>query len=223
LTIAGYFTTMQGLSPPPPTRHRASSIRSALSRRRSSSCLNDPTPPPPLTIDPIPSQPSMLVIIAARFFEWLHLQPKHSFSWSTPSSPRSSTDEYVLPLSASAHKPTFGDDIHHSISKSQFSLSWRASLSVCNPVHRYSPLSSLFTATCTNIDCPTAFPYLNGPCSFFLGYFTYLSHMAQDNCRCCPAGERTQQLYPEWSAAHRTRRRRFGYHSDMEACLVNPR
>jgi hypothetical protein len=123
---------MQGLSPPP-TRHRASSIRSALSRRRSSSCLTETTPPlAPLTIDPLPPQPSMLVIVAARFLEWLHLQPKHSFSWSTPSSPRSATDEYVLPLSAS----TFADD------KPPFSHPSRPSLSVRSPLlHSFIPRS----------------------------------------------------------------------------------
>ena len=140
----------QGLSPPPPSRHRASSttLQSAFSshslgRRRSSSFVHSdsdsstppsssPPQPPALTIDPVSpvtQTPSMLVIIVSRFLEWLHLQPKHTFSWSTPSSPRSSADDYVLPLSASAHKTSFGDDIQDSISRSQF---WRHGfLSVC--------------------------------------------------------------------------------------------
>lgn len=138
-----------GLSPPPPqTRHRPSctNLRSAftlnsLGRRRSNSCLNVEAPldsplpvPPPLAIDPIstapPPPPSMLVIFASRFLEWLHLQPKHNLSWSTPSSPRSSADEFVLPLSASAQKTSFGDDVHQDLAKSQLSQGWR--LSVCS-------------------------------------------------------------------------------------------
>ena len=145
-----HLTMSQGLSPPPPpppSRHRASSTTlqsvfssHSLGRRRSSSFVHidsdsssppssSPPQPPALTIDPVspssqPPSPSMLVIIASRFLEWLHLQPKHTFSWSTPTSPRSSVDDYVLPLSASAHKSSFGDDIHDSISRSQF---WRQS------------------------------------------------------------------------------------------------
>ncbi|KAF9464487.1 snare associated Golgi protein-domain-containing protein [Collybia nuda] len=132
-------TTCQRLSPPPPqslSPHHTSStnLRSALTfnslgRRRSSSFLqatlaDDPPPPPPaqdqsppLSIEPITTSspsPSMLVIFASRFLEWMHVQPKHTFSWSTPSSPRSSTDDYVLPLSASAHTTSFGDDVHQT-------------------------------------------------------------------------------------------------------------
>jgi hypothetical protein len=143
---------MSALSPPPPpSRHRASSTtlssafsNHSLGRRRSSSFIHpEPSTPPPsqppaLTIDPVsPSttnpSPSMLVIFASRFLEWLHLQPKHTFSWSTPSSPRSSDDVYVLPLSASAHKTSFSQDIQDSISKSQFPYTWRQGfLSVCH-------------------------------------------------------------------------------------------
>lgn len=128
------------MHPPPPARHRASSttLSSAFSshslgRRRSSSFLNTlSTSPPPspstLIIDPVSSSstssnPSMIVIIASRFLQWFHLHPKHSFSWSTPSSPSSSADVYVLPLSASAHKTTFDDDIQDC--KSQISFTRR--------------------------------------------------------------------------------------------------
>jgi hypothetical protein len=149
-TLHIFMSICQGLSPPPPSppsRHRASSTTlhsvfssHSIGRRRSSSFIHTDSQqqpssqPPPLTIDPVspipttPS-PSMLVIIASRFLEWFHLQPKHTFSWSTPSSPRSSNDDYVLPLSASAHKTSFGDDIQDSISRSQL---WRQGfLSVC--------------------------------------------------------------------------------------------
>lgn len=129
------MSTCQGLSPPPQTlaRHRASSTNlgsastlSSLGRRRSSSFLqanptDEPAPspavahPPSRAINPIttpPPPPSILVIFASRFLEWMHVQPKHKFSWSTPSSPRSSVDDLVLPLSASAHKTSFGEDVH---------------------------------------------------------------------------------------------------------------
>ncbi|RDB22470.1 Transmembrane protein 41 [Hypsizygus marmoreus] len=140
------MSVCQGLSPPPQTRNRASSsnLRSAftlssLGRRRSSSFLqlnpaDDQSLPPPslpqppaLSVDPIstaPPTPSMLVIFASRFLEWLHVQPKHNLSWSTPSSPRSSADDFVLPLSASAHKTSFGDDVHQDLAKSQSSMRW---------------------------------------------------------------------------------------------------
>ncbi|GLB33871.1 putative SNARE associated Golgi protein [Lyophyllum shimeji] len=140
----------QTLSPPPPTRHRSSSTSlstgctlTALGRRRSSSCLqanaaDTPPPsspasqqPPPLAVDPVttaPPTPSMLVLIATRLLEWLHVQPKQHLSWSTPSSPRSSAEEFVLPLSASAQKTTFGDDVHLDTPKQQRSQSWHEGL-----------------------------------------------------------------------------------------------
>ncbi|KAG5732370.1 hypothetical protein E4T56_gene11513 [Termitomyces sp. T112] len=121
----------QSLSPPPPPRHRASSItiRSTLSlnslgRRRSNSCLQStpqdtsPTatssaPIAPESISTAVPPPSMLIIVASRFLQWLHFQPKQHLSWSTPSSsPRSSSEDYVLPLSASAARTSFGDEVH---------------------------------------------------------------------------------------------------------------
>ncbi|TFK75845.1 hypothetical protein BDN72DRAFT_891719 [Pluteus cervinus] len=121
----------QSLSPPGPV-HRAesSNLRGAftlhtLGRRRSTSCLQSPdTPteptsqPPPLVIDPQLSTPlpppppaqssSMSLVFISRLLEWLHVDPKHSRSWSTPySSPRSSMDEPVLPLSAPPYKEVF--------------------------------------------------------------------------------------------------------------------
>lgn len=118
-----------GLSPPAiPNRHRAHStnLRPALTictlgRRRSTSL--EPTLPPtscdtgspvvtnlaqPSSSEP-PSSPPMFAVIASRFLQALHVSPKHSLQWSTPSSPRSSTDEYVLPMSASSQQTTFGD------------------------------------------------------------------------------------------------------------------
>jgi len=117
------------LSPPPvPNRHRAhsTSLRPALTistlgRRRSASLEPPPLPSCDTTssdITPVESQvsssesssrSSMLAVIASRFLQALHVSPKHSLQWSTPSSPRSSTDEYLLPTSASSQQTTFGD------------------------------------------------------------------------------------------------------------------
>ncbi|KAH0587641.1 hypothetical protein H2248_006409 [Termitomyces sp. 'cryptogamus'] len=131
----------QSLSPPPPPRHRASSItiRSTLSlnslgRRRSNSCLQStpqdtsPTatssaPIAPESISTAVPPPSMLIIVASRFLQWLHFQPKQHLSWSTPSSsPRSSSEDYVLPLSASAARTSFGDEVHQEPPQTQ---GWR--------------------------------------------------------------------------------------------------
>ena len=126
------------LSPTPtPNRHRAHStnLRPALTintlgRRRSTSLERTPvttssTPHSASTVTMVvtpvenhlpssspssSSSPSVLAVLASRFLELLHVSPKHSLQWSsTPSSPRSSTDEYILPMSASSQQTTFGD------------------------------------------------------------------------------------------------------------------
>ncbi|KAF8655287.1 hypothetical protein AX16_003186 [Volvariella volvacea WC 439] len=128
------------LAPPPVSRSRASSTTlrpaftlASLGRRRSSSCLNCEQQPatPPNTQQsqppspPPPPSPSMLILFASRFLEWLHLDSKQHRNWSTSSSPRSSEDDFVLPLSASAQKTTFGDVLNekdlpsHTISHSK--------------------------------------------------------------------------------------------------------
>ncbi|EAU84857.2 hypothetical protein CC1G_00376 [Coprinopsis cinerea okayama7 len=120
-----------GLKPPQITRHRASSIslRTSLSvqtlgRRRSTSCLQSTDSQPPQSLElhqlaPQPLQtesppqpehvspPSMLVVFASKLLQWLHLPSSHTAqqAWSSPSSsPRSSVDVYVLPLSASTQE-----------------------------------------------------------------------------------------------------------------------
>ncbi|PFH52785.1 hypothetical protein AMATHDRAFT_139239 [Amanita thiersii Skay4041] len=148
------------LSPPPNSRSRASSTTlrspftfSSLGRRRSASCLHQqdnsspssPSPPPslssptnillpPSSSSPLssPSSPpsSMLSLIASRFLHWLHFQPEHSQACSTPTTPRSSTDEFVLPLSASAQKTTFGPEVHEKkLSTSLLHSQWRHAIS----------------------------------------------------------------------------------------------
>ncbi|KAF9055357.1 hypothetical protein BDZ89DRAFT_938387 [Hymenopellis radicata] len=111
----------QTLSPPVQNRHRASSttlrppltIRS-LGRRRSNPALAL-TPPPatPLSSEPdvadSDAAPSMLAIIASRILHILHAP--HSIPWSAPSTPHDE-DELILPLSASAHKTSFGNVVN---------------------------------------------------------------------------------------------------------------
>ncbi|KAG6902233.1 hypothetical protein C0995_002865 [Termitomyces sp. Mi166 len=137
------MSVCQSLSPPPPPRHRASSVTirstfslNSLGRRRSNSCLQSPpqdTPATPTNSAPTASDPispistavpppSMLFLVASRFLQWLHLQPKQHLVWSTPSSPRSSGEDYVLPLSASAAKISFGDEVHQQPPQTQ---GWR--------------------------------------------------------------------------------------------------
>ncbi|KAF9567341.1 hypothetical protein CPC08DRAFT_626946 [Agrocybe pediades] len=98
---------------PPKHRPRASStstnIRpptSSLGRRRSNTCLQQSFQESAVEPDVQPS-PSMLQWFVSSFIQWLHVPQKHTLSWSTPSSPRSSTDDLILPLSASAHTVSF--------------------------------------------------------------------------------------------------------------------
>ncbi len=97
---------------PPKSRSRASStglkpssICKAIGRRRSNSCLraNEPALAPAQPDPP----PTMLAWFVSRSVQWLHLSEKQAFAWSAPSSPRSSTDEFILPLSASATTVSF--------------------------------------------------------------------------------------------------------------------
>jgi len=116
---------------PPPNRSRASStcVRPALSistlgRRRSSSLVlpvqhPDPTSHPivhsPHSSSVTTSQPSMLSVIAAKCFEFLHVPKLHPSDFSTPSSPRSASDlDLVLPLSASSQS-TFSDILNEKV------------------------------------------------------------------------------------------------------------
>jgi len=139
------------LSPPPiQSRNRAHStnLRPALTidtlgRRRSTSLGRAPelssvppsdsspditpvdTNPRQISSSELPSSPSMFAVIASRFLQLLHVSPKHSLQWSTPSSPRSSTDEYVLPISASSQQTTFGDIFgEKELSKTHASNAW---------------------------------------------------------------------------------------------------
>lgn len=136
------MSTNTTLSPPPPlSRHRASStnLRShcslaTLGRRRSTSCLLtvqdlSASRSSPILLEPISTTvppPSMLVLLASRFLQWLHLPTKHSSSWSTPSSPRSSSDHFVLPVSADAQQDSFSISLpDEKISSQSHTFDWR--------------------------------------------------------------------------------------------------
>lgn len=154
------MSTNTPLSPflPPPPHHRVSStnLRShcslaTLGRRRSTSCLltvQDPpaSDSPSILMEPISTTvppPSMLVLLASRFLQWLHLPAKHYSSWSTPSSPRSSSDHFVLPVSADAQQDSF---------------------SISLPEEKISSQSHTFDAF------PTVIIFLSFSLSFFISY-----------------------------------------------------
>ncbi|KAK0206674.1 snare associated Golgi protein-domain-containing protein [Desarmillaria ectypa] len=128
------------LAPPPLNRNRASSttLRPALTirslgRRRSGSLLQpqlspcdspisdpvpEPVPEPEEPVQQTEQSSNMLAVIASRILQSVHT-PSHKMSWSTPSTPRSaSEDDYILPLSASAHKTSFGDVLNEKSSSS---------------------------------------------------------------------------------------------------------
>ncbi len=114
------MSSEQTLSPPVQNRHRASSttlrppltIRS-LGRRRSNPAFALTTPPATPLPEPVVAEsdppPSMLAIIASRILHVLHAP--HSIPWSAPSTPHDE-DELILPLSASAHKSSFGNVVN---------------------------------------------------------------------------------------------------------------
>ena len=190
-----YMAVGQALTPPALSRARASSttLRSGLTlaslgRRRSASCLlstsEDASPlPSPVTCDS-PSMPESPAPpdLASRLLHWLYI-PSHPRAWSTSSSPRSSTDEPVLPLSASAHKTSFGPEVHEKItSSSHLPFQWRHAL------HPASHLLFLLFRTLTCILDQWASP--NGPATVFCIYraradldvhFTYNSRLAADH------------------------------------------
>lgn len=121
---------MSELSPPAHTRARASSttlrppltIRS-LARRCSNSSLAPPPPTPPCApefaaqLDAEPS-PSMLAVVASRILNAIHA-PSHTIPWSSPSTPHDEQD-LILPLSASAHKSSFGDVLNEKQPQQDF-------------------------------------------------------------------------------------------------------
>jgi len=133
LTSPLYMATLS----PPLTRNRASStnLRPALTLAtlgpRPKACCNlDPIPgTPPVTPDickvaPSLASPSRLSALIERCLDLLHV---HSYlpPYSTPSSPRSPSEDSVLPMSSVT--TTFGDDLeekHFPLLKPSTSRSW---------------------------------------------------------------------------------------------------
>jgi hypothetical protein len=62
----------------------------------------------------------MILLVASRVLDWFHLQPKHAPAFSV-SSPK---EEYVLPMSASAHQTVFQDAQNEKSTFSPSSPRW---------------------------------------------------------------------------------------------------
>ena len=126
------FLMSCSLAPPPQSRSRAHSTNlrpaltiSTLGRRRSTSLGRSPDDTTTHSNAPLQPPPSMFAVIVSRCLQLLHLPPKHSIQWSSLSSPVSSTDEYVLPISASSQQTMFGDVFgEKELSKTHASTAW---------------------------------------------------------------------------------------------------
>lgn len=127
---------MASLSPPPPTRNRASStnLRPALTlatlgpRPKACSLLDSVPGTPPVTPDmrkatPSLASPSRLSLLIERFLVLFHVYP-HLPSYSTPSSPRSPSEDSVLPMSSTT--TVCGDDVEEKKTALPSLLSSRA-------------------------------------------------------------------------------------------------
>ena len=95
-------------------------------------------------------RPNMFAIIASRCLQLLYGSPKHSLQWSTPSSPRSSTDDYLLPISASSQKTTFGDVFGEKEATTPHAHTawWQGHSSVCISKQSPDKLSSSHPLIC---------------------------------------------------------------------------
>jgi hypothetical protein len=136
---------MASLSPPP-MRHRASStnLRPALTlatlgpRPKACALLDSiPGTPPPVTADirkvtPSLASPSRLSLLIERCLVLLHVY-SHLPPYSSPSSPRSPSEQSVLPMSSATSAP--GDDMEekqHTLPSSSPSRPWfQSTPSVC--------------------------------------------------------------------------------------------
>ncbi|KAI0307313.1 snare associated Golgi protein-domain-containing protein [Multifurca ochricompacta] len=133
---------------PPPMRHRASSTNlrpaltlSTLGPRPKACTLLDPIPAtPPVTADPhkmssVLASPSRLSILLERCWELLHVDSYLS-PQSIPSSPRSSSEDSVLPMSTTT--TAFDDDVDEkqaTLSQlSSFRSWWRGIPSAHTPI-----------------------------------------------------------------------------------------
>lgn len=226
----------------PPIRNRASStststnISSALGRRKSALfCLTNPganIPAQPTLVsqqtDPLPSlippstNPSMLMIFVSRFLEWVHVQPKHSLAWSTPTTPLSAPGDNLLPVSTPTHKTEFGD-----LSEKDSSASWWSNLPPVRPLqlpgfHPLTPFRA-FPDACTFVVCSASFPSIYCSCFLLSVHSSYISLVAPDPHRPRSARPRASRIFAERACSHGTCHRRYVYYCSVQTCLVNSR
>lgn len=158
---------MASLSPPP-MRHRASSTNlrpaltiSTLGPRPKACALLDSIPAtPPVTADrkmsPSLASPSRLSALLERCWELLRVAPYLPPHSTTPSSPRSPSEDSVLPMSSAT--TVFGDDVEEEkFSPLKVSSSrpwWRNTPSVCSSLFHsghtsaYTPRNRLTHPSC---------------------------------------------------------------------------
>jgi len=216
--------------------------RSFACRRRSPSFIDvsvvAPNPPSPASdpqesspcaidrVDAAQPTPSMLVLVASRFLEWLHLHPKHPAAWSIPSSPRSSTEHSILPTSTSSPKSSFSDQVRPDIPNPDPPLSRRCLdfVLVCLSFNIFrSPLTYLLQQdSLTFCPCHPALAHLNRFRSLLPLNTPDFLVLAPHNIRCSTAGQGTPRLYPERSRPRSTCCRRHGCYRNMETCVVRP-
>lgn len=196
LTISSFFySPMLFLSPSSPHHSSSLSPHHSLGRRRSSSSLvfqhphsTTPTPqeqPAPAAVPTQSPTQSMIVVLASRILQWLHLQPEHTLSWSNPSTPRSSTEELVLPLSASSQKTAFGNVTNEKPSSSVHHFP-----SVCPSSFNSSlPLiHALFVGACSNCFSDMSIANINGSRFLLHVHPSYLPLLAPNGRGCCSVG-----------------------------------
>lgn len=233
-------TPVSPFLPPPPPRHRASSTNlsshcslATLGRRRSASCLLTVQDLPasdssPIPIEPISTTvppPSMLVLFASRFLQWLHLPTKHSSSWSTPSSPRSSSDHFVLPVSADAEQDSFSISLpEEKISAQSHTIDWRYSFPI---VIISSIVFSLFYAylilrpgSRSNINRHHPFSTFHHVCFLLPINSSNIHVVAPHDRRCCSTGQGPAWLLSERSRSSLPRHGSHGHFCNLETCMV---
>ena len=235
-TVMPRFCLFLVMSCPSPTLAPRPTCSSAC-RRRSPSFINvGVVPPSPVSdsqglspsttdlVDPVQPTPSMLVLFVSRFFEWLHLHPKHPAAWSLPSSPRSSTEQSILPTSS--QKSSFSDQVRPDIPTSHPPPPRRRLDFVL--VRLFLTISRLLLTYLLRQDsltlrpCYPALAHLNCFRSLLPLNTPDFLILAPHNIRCRAARQGTARLYPERTGSRSTRCRRHGCHCNMETCMVRP-
>jgi hypothetical protein len=173
-----------------------------------------------LSSEPHPS-PSMLAVIASRCFQLLHVSSKHSLQCS---SPISSTDEYVLPISASSQQTTFGDVFgEKELSKAHASNAWwQGHPSVC---HYRTWKRIIFTHprhadSCPNIVCDITVTIVNGTCIILPVNVADIGVLATYPHRRGNPGKGASRILPKWSGPYGPCYRSSFDHRCVETRLV---